>query len=117
MKLYFSNSQIPELAPLTPAQRKAVLRCAMEAFFAEDSSRVWAGLPWLLGGGLGGALLAGLIHASAGFTHSRVLVIIAGGLVGFLLGTFIATQFQTAQIRPYYRRVLEERRTEIANIK
>ena len=56
MKFYFTPAQAPEMAGLTRAQRKAVLRCALEAFFGEDPSRVWSAAPWLLGGLLGGAL-------------------------------------------------------------
>lgn len=116
MKLYFSISQIPELAGLTRNQRKAVYQCGLEAFFADQPSRVWAGAPWIFGGIFSGALAGWLVVAGIGLTHSQLLVIIAGGLAGAVLGIFIGTQILTAQLRPYLRRVLEERKDELGQI-
>jgi outer membrane lipoprotein SlyB len=85
------------------------------ALFAEQPSTAMAGAPWITGGILTGAL-GGLAAATAGLSQSKLLVIIAGGLAGALLGVFISAQILTAQLRPYYRRVLEERKDEIAQI-
>lgn len=117
MKLYFSISQIPELTGLTRPQRKAVYQCAMEAFYFERPSRVWFGAPWILGGMLGGMLVGVIGVAVTGLSHSKLLVPMVGGLAGAILGTFIGGQFHTEQLRPYFRRVLEERRDELARIK
>jgi hypothetical protein len=116
MKMYFSYSRLPELAGLTRPQRRAVLRCALEAFYQDEPSRAWAGLPWITGGILGGALV-GVILVAIGLSHSKLLVITGCALAGAFLGVFIAGQFSTAQLRPYLRRVLEERKNELSQIK
>ena len=117
MKFYLSASQLPELAPLTRDQKKAVLQCAMEAFYGDQPSRVWSGLPWIVGGALGGALAATMVGAGSGLSHWKLPIIIGCGVAGAVLGTFVFGQFFTAQLRPYVRRVLEERSDEIARIK
>lgn len=117
MKLYFSNSQVQELAGLTRDQRKAVFQCALEAFYNERPSRVWSGAPWILGGILGGALVGSMVVVGTGPSHLKLLITAACGLAGAVVGTFIAGQFFTAKLRPYLRRVLEERRDEIVQIK
>ena len=117
MKFYFTPTQAPELAGLTRGQRKAVLRCALEAFFGEDPSRVWSAAPWLLGGLLGGALAGWGVAAAAGSGHHWLLATGLGGVAGAALGNFIGTHLLTGQLRPYLRRVLEERGEEIARVK
>ncbi len=57
-----------------------------------------------------------MVVAGNGHSYSKSLVIAASGLVGALVGVFIGTQILTAQLRPYLRRVLEERKDEIAQI-
>ena len=117
MTLYFSMSQIPELAGLKRPQRQAVYRCALEAFYGEDSTRVWAGLPWIAGGLLAGAVVGWFVTVGAELTHAKLPFILGGGLVGAAVGVFIAAQLQTARLRPYLQRVLQERWDEIAQIK
>ncbi len=116
MQIYFTLSQVPELAGLTRRQRRLVYRCALQALFAEQPSAALSGGPWITGGMLGGALAGGMVVVGAGLSHSILLVIAAGGLAGALPGGFIAGQLLTARLRPYYRRVLEERKDEIAQI-
>ncbi len=115
MKLYFANSQIPELAGLTRPQRKAVYQCALETLLAERPSAVWDGAPWVFGGILSGVLAGWLVVTSNHLSH-LFLVVTAAGLAGVLVGIFIGTQILTARLRPYFRRVLEERQDEIAQI-
>jgi uncharacterized membrane protein YeaQ/YmgE (transglycosylase-associated protein family) len=117
MKLYFSISQIPELAGLTRNQWKAVYRCGLEAFYADHPSRVWSGAPWILGGVLCGTFAGWMVVANNEHSYLKYLVMAAGGLIGALVGVFIGGQILTAQLRPYLRRVLEERKDEIAQIK
>jgi len=116
MKLYFSYSQIPELTGLSRRQRKTVYQCGLQAYFADDLSRVWAGAPWIFGGLLSGALAGWMMVAGIGLSDSKLLVIAAGGLAGALIGIFIGTHILHAQLRPYLRRVLEERKDEIGQI-
>lgn len=117
MKFYFTPAQAPELAELTRGQRKAVLRCALEAFFGEDPSQVWWPAPWLFGGLLVGALAGWGVAAAAGSSHHWLLGTAIGGVAGAVLGNFIATHLMTERLRPYLQRVLEERGEEIARVK
>ena len=116
MKFYLTPTQAPEMAGLTRAQRKAVLRCALEAFFAEDASRVWSSAPWLFAAMLVGALSGWVVAAVTGFTHFKILAAVVGGLGGAVSGNLIATHFMTERLRPFLQRVLEERREEIERI-
>jgi len=84
--------------------------------FCEDPSTLWLGLPWIRGGILSGALAAWLVAAGIGLSHGKPLVIAAGGLAGAIIGVFIGGQILTAKLRPYLRRVLEERQDEIARV-
>src|SRR5579863_5091893 len=115
MKLYFKSSQIPELAGLTRPQRKAVFQCALEAFYFEDRSRVLFGTRWILAGILGGAIAGWGLVSLAGSSHPK-LVITLCGLAGLVVSIFFAQQVHTGLLRPYLRRVLEERKDEIARI-
>ena len=117
MKFYFTPAQAPEMAGLTRRQRKAVLQCALEAFFGEDPSRVWSGAPWLFGGLLGGALAGWGMAAAAGSSHQGILGAALGGVAGGVLGNFIAAHLMTGQLRPYLRRVLAERGEEVAQVR
>jgi uncharacterized membrane protein YeaQ/YmgE (transglycosylase-associated protein family) len=46
--------------------------------------------------------------------EKKLLVVSACGLAGAMIGAFIGAQYLTARLRPYFRRVLEERKDEIA---
>ena len=116
MKFYLTPTQAPELAGLTRAQRKAVIRCALEAFFGEDASRVWSSAPWLFAGLLSGVLAGWVVAAVTGFMHFKILAAVVGGLGGAASGNFIAAHFMTERLRPYLQRVLEERWEEIERI-
>jgi hypothetical protein len=121
MKLYFSISQIPELAGLARPQRKAVYQCALEALVAEQPSTIWICSRWVFSGILTGVLADLLIVARFGLLPfagwgKPLLITAVGGLVGAMIGIFIGAQWMTARVRPYLRRVLEERANEIAQI-
>jgi len=115
MKLYFKSAQIPELAGLTRPQRKAVLECALEAFYFEDHSRVWAGTAWILAGIFCGAIAGWSLVALTGFCYPKLLIGLCG-LAGLVVSIFFAQQLHTARLRPYLRRVREERQDEIARV-
>jgi hypothetical protein len=121
MKLHLTYRRIPELSGLTPLRRKLVYQCALEACFAERPERVWSGAPWQLGGALGGALAGWAGMAGSGLSESASLLVkmsvIAGcGLGGLVVGNCIGAHRLHTQLRPYFRRVLEERKDEIAQI-
>ena len=115
MSLYFSLARIPELAELTPRQRKRVHEYALLALFAEKPSTAWVGQRWVFGGLLGGSLAGWAVAIGIGQPHSKV-VIGAGALAGLTLGFLIGAQWFIARLRPYFRRVIEERKTELAQI-
>ena len=115
MKLYFKSVQIPELAGLTRQQRKAVFQCALQAFYFEDSSRVWFGTRWILAGIIGGTIAGWGLASLCGFSHPKLLISLCG-LAGAVVSTFFAQQVHTERLRSYLRRVLEERKHEIARI-
>jgi hypothetical protein len=117
MSLYYTLSQVPELVGLTRRQRTLVYRCALEALFSEQPSSLWEGSPWILGGILGGVLAGWGVVAGIGLSHSKWLVLSTFVLGGAMAGTFIGAQLLTGRVRPYLRRVLEERKEEIAQIK
>jgi outer membrane lipoprotein SlyB len=75
------------------------------------------GAQWLFGGLLGGALAGWATAAAAGSSHPWLLGAAIGVVAGALLGNFIATQLMTERLRPYFRRVMEERKDEIASIR
>jgi hypothetical protein len=66
---------------------------------------------------LGGALVGWLIVADGGLSHSKVLVIAAFALAGAVVSTFIGSQLLVARLRPYFQRVLEERKAELAHFR
>jgi len=121
MKFYFCFSQIPELKPLTKRRRKAVYACAFAALFAEQPATLRTCNLWVFGGVALGALAGGLAVAGGVSwqfaTWGKTLpVIIVGGLAGFVAGSLLGTQWIHTRLRPYFRRVLEERKEEIARI-
>jgi hypothetical protein len=115
MKFYFVNSQIPELAGLTRLRRKLVYQCAWQALLSERPSTMTICSCWLFGSILIGALAGWLTVAGCHLSHP-ILVVTTGGFAGGITGNFIGLQFLTARLRPYFRRVLEERRDELAQI-
>ncbi len=111
MKLYFSKSQVPELAGLTRRRRRLVYRCALEALLTEQPSMIRVCTLWLFGG-----LTSGLLAGWTLFGRDLLLVPVCG-VAGAAIGAFIAGQVLIARLRPYIRRVLEERKDEITQIR
>ena len=121
MKMYLFTFQIPELKPLTKRQRKAVYMCAFEALFAEQPSTLRTCNLWVIGGIAIGALAGGLAVAGGISWQFAALgktlpVVIAGCLAGAVAGSLLGAQWIHGRLRPYFRRVLEERQEEIARI-
>lgn len=116
MKLYFTFSRLPELAGLTRPQRKAVLRCAMEALFAEQPSIMFVCSRWCFWC-MGGGALAGWLAFRAGvLPRAGWWLIAAGALAGLALASLIGNVLITARLRPYCQRVRQERKAEIEQL-
>lgn len=94
---------------------KAVFQCALEAFYFDDLSRVWFGAPWILAGIIGGAMLGWGLVSFADLSHAKLLITLCC-LGRAVIGIFLATQINFTRLRPYLRRVVEERKNEIARI-
>ena len=88
----------------------------MEALFAERPSIMWASSRWFFVGIVGGALAGWLAAGGNGLSNSKLVGLAIGGFVGAVISAFIGAQWMTAVLRPYFRRVLEERNDEIARI-
>jgi uncharacterized membrane protein YeaQ/YmgE (transglycosylase-associated protein family) len=121
MKLYFPNSRIPELAGLTPRQRKLVYRCGLQALLSDQPSTIWVCSAILGGSILVGALAGWLAAAQTGLQGSAWLqtkwsVVALSGLAGSAIGNLVVNQWLTSQLRPYLQRVLEKRSSEISQI-
>ena len=122
MKIYLGTFWIPELKPLTKCQRIAVYQCALEALFAEQPSTLRTCNLWVFGG-IGVGALAGGLAAVWGISWPMVglgktlPVVIAGGLAGALAGNLLGTHWIHGKLRPYFRRVLEERKEELEHLK
>jgi hypothetical protein len=121
MSLHFSLSKVPELAGLTPLRKKLVCQCAMEALLAEEPALIRVGAFWVVGGILGGVVAGWMAVNGWSFSNSagwakNLLVLPVCGLAGALIGNLIANPIFHARLRPYIRRVLEERKEEIAQL-
>jgi hypothetical protein len=116
MSLYLTLAQVPELAGLTRRQRKLVHECALVALFAEQPSIVWVGQRWIFGGLLGGSLAGLAVVVGTGLSHPK-LGVAAFALAGLTIGFLIGSQGFIARLRPYFRRVLEERKDELEKIR
>ena len=121
MKIYFPNSRIPELAGLTPRQRKMVYRCGLEALLSDQPSTIWVCTAILWGSVLVGVLAGWLGAAQTQITASvwwqtRWFIVALSGLVAAAIGNFVGNQWLTVKLRPYFQRVLEKRSSEISQI-
>ena len=113
MTLYFTDSQIPELASLSREQRCLVHRGAYAMLRTERSSAI------SISGALIGAFIGGTAIIANGLSHvlgldHKLPVMIGGGIVGGLIGSFISSQYLTRQLRPYFHRFIQENPDEIA---
>lgn len=80
---------------------------------------IWVCTRWLFGGLLSGVVAGWMAANRNGLSDSvgwdkKLLVVSTCGLAGAMIGAFIGAQFITARLRLYFRRVLEERKDEIA---
>lgn len=117
MKTLLATGWIPELRPLTKGQQKAVYQCATEALFAEQPATLWGCNLWVFGGIAAGALAGGLAAAGGMGWNWSLPCLITGGLTGAVVGNLLGTHWIHGKLRPYFRRVLEERKAEIEQIR
>src|SRR5258706_7670632 len=107
MRLYFTDSQVPEMAGLTPSQRRAVRREGYEMFCLEQPSRRKKVRVFNVF-----ALFVGLAFAREfGHTSTALHTWWLGPLVVAATGFAIELPFQsvlTERLRPYCRRDLDE---------
>ncbi len=112
MRVYFTESQIPELAGLNRSQRKIVRRGALE-MLRKDQPSLFDSVRLVNGVVLGVAMLIALavvrtIHAD----HAWILRAIIFGIIvhGAVL---IAQSRMTERLRPYFRSFVEQHRDEM----
>ena len=113
MQLYIRDAKVPELAPLSPAQRKQVRQGAFSLLCGERPSMRWlAGLPGGIGAALGYTGGAGLSHL-VGPNGWALVVLFSAALVGAVVGYVIGVWRLTPRLRPYFRRFMQEHGHEI----
>ena len=112
MRVYFTESQVPELAGLNRSQRKIVRRGALEMLRRDqpsllDSVRLLNAVVIAVGM-LIGLVVVRAIHAE----HEWILRAIIFGMIvhGAVL---IAQSRMTERLRPYFRAFTEQHREEI----
>ena len=117
MRVYFIDSQVPELRPLPPTLRRLVVRRALALLRLHG--RVFCWLPNLLcvvggvvGWLLGAALLAYIHQAPASINGDSIFQSFvwsySGVAVGAFSAGFIGLQLQRLKLRPYLRSVIKE---------
>jgi len=117
MRLYVTDSQVPELKLLTPDLRRLVFRRALALMHVRSRLSCW--LPVLLcfiGGVAGaffGAALLGHFHLSRASVSGDWMVqsivwCYSGVCIGAFSGGFAGLQLRRCRLRPYLRRVIEE---------
>ena len=112
MKLYLTDSQIPELTTLSRRQRRLVRQGAFAMLRSERPSAA------SIGSVLTGSFAGGLAVAGNGVSHvmgaeHKLVVMMAFGLAGAIVGSLVGAQFLTHWLRPYFRRFIEEHTDEL----
>src|SRR5882762_4834633 len=117
MRVYITESQVPELKSLTSDLRRLVSRRALALMRLHGRLFCW--LPTLLcfiggvtGAFLGSALL-GHFHLNPATTSGDLMLqsmvwCYAGVGIGACSAGFIGLQLQRSKLRPYIRKVIEE---------
>lgn len=112
MRVYFTESQVPELAGLNRAQRKIVRRGALEMLRTEQPSLV--GSVRILNGVVAAVAMiicfavVRAIHAE----HNWILRAIIVGIHVHVALVIVQT-YMTEHLRPYFRSFVEQHRDEI----
>jgi hypothetical protein len=116
MRVYLTESQVPELGPLPPPLRRLVVRQALAML--RGGARILSWLPSLMCavGGLAGALIGAKLvgyAASVGYVHEPqgVLPVIwsyTGVAIGSVCAGFVGLHLQRSKLRPLLRRAIGE---------
>jgi len=112
MKVYFTDSQIPELRDVPPKVARTVLLLAVRLMRSE--AKLLTELPILLAA-LGcpvGSCVAGWVVCALGLAQpvsgEQISACLAGLGVGGLLGGFVGRHIRIPNLRRYVRRVIDE---------
>jgi hypothetical protein len=114
MRIYFSDSRMPELAALPPDVARAVLRRALDQMGSESKLMSW--LPTILcglgcpfgsyaGAWLGCVLSIAVLPLGPGQTS---VLCIPGMVVGGFVAGFIGKQIQASRLRACIRRTIDD---------
>lgn len=112
MKVYLTDSQVPELADLNRAQRRIVRRRALE-MLRKDQPSIYDAARLLIGATAGIAGLVGIIVVRAFLAEQNWITraVVAGLIVH--VAVLISQSYLTEQLRPYFRLFVEQHRDEI----
>jgi hypothetical protein len=114
MIVYFTDSQVPELADLNRSQRKIVRRGALE-MLRKDQPSILDSARLLNGAAVAIALIVGIILVHSIHTeHKWILRAIVVGLIAHV-ALLISQSFVTEHLRPYFRIFVEQHRDEIVS--
>lgn len=106
MKVYWSLNQIPELAELTPSERRKVHRMCLKHYGFKGRGTYRALITCGLSGSFG--VLIGLALQRAFTSPSPIGYMAIGGGLGGAIGGLILTQVLLSQLRPHYAEFFPE---------
>jgi hypothetical protein len=104
MKIYWSYKYVPELAALSPRERRAVVRSCFWRFTRHW--QCWLALAAYLVCGLVGVLVGALLEFAVGLPPAVHFVCV---VLGACVGAIIWCQVVLEQLRPDFRQYLERR--------
>ncbi len=107
MRLYLTDKQVPEMSALGASQRRTVRQGAFGLFCKHHPQAQWQ-----LRLANGAAVLVGCAMALT-FSHQFLFRLVIGVAVACVIGLAIQS-FLTEQLRPYFRRYIEEHSDEIS---
>ncbi len=112
MRIYFTESQVPELAGLNRSQRKIVRRGALE-MLRRDQPSLLGSVRLLTAVVTFVAMIIGLaiVHATH-VEHKWILRAIIVGIIAHVAAVMVQS-FMTEHLRPYFRSFVEQHRDEI----
>jgi hypothetical protein len=114
MRVYFTDSHVPELADLNRSQRKIVRRGALE-MLRKDQPSILDSARLINGAAVAVAAIVGIIVGHSIHTEPQWLLrAIVVGLVAHV-ALVLSQSFVTERLRPYFRMFVEQHRDEIVS--